>query len=529
MATLFLAVFYPGDTRSGTYTSTKHGTDADRNVLEVAGFPYTTKGHCGHCHDEHASIGGAEPTPPAEEGPSYYALFRSNYGANKNELCHACHETFILDNMPLGFGRHGIYQGKAIYDNSMHSTSSEMLWSPDPVPPGPAYDDAGNCNNCHNPHGYTDQNGLIPSMLFAREEEGCEACHDGTQGGVSKDVKAQLDKTYGHPTHDYNDRHILPEEGQPGGTSFGPDNRHAECADCHNPHVAGPGVAVHTPPGNGISDVLRGVWGVEPSWPSLWSQPNSFTELRPPLYPDGSDYEYQICLKCHSYYGLGSLTNPVSTIVGPSGTLITDQAWEFNPNNKSAHPVAVALDSQTGSLDPKTLASSQTMVLPWLPGGNQVMYCSDCHGEEDAVLEPAGPHGSSVKYMLKGTGKYWPTKSSGTLWLLNPTDAADPDLFCNNCHVVYPPDDNWTNVVHEASSHHERNIPCVGCHVAVPHGSKRSRLIGYASDPAPYNYGGNTNLILGFRKAATPFGYEEQDCQTTCHQVHSNPVSGADP
>jgi hypothetical protein len=526
-ATLFLLVFYPGDTRSGTYTSTKHGTDADRNVLGVPDFPYTTKGHCGHCHDEHASIGGTEPTPPAEEGPSYYALFRSNYGANKNELCHACHETFILDNMPLGFGRYGIYQGKAIYDDSVHSTSTEMLWSPDPAPPGPAYGDAGNCNNCHNPHGYTDENGLIPSMLFAREEEGCEACHDGTQGGVSKDVKAQLEKTYGHPTHDYNDRHTLPEEGQPGGTSFGPDNRHAECADCHNPHVTGPGGTVHTPPGNGISDVLRSVWGVEPLWPSLWSQPNSFTELRPPLYPDGSDYEYQICLKCHSYYGLGSMTNPVSTIVGPSGTLITDQAWEFNPNNKSAHPVAVALDSQTGSLDPKTLASSQTMVLPWIPGDNQVMYCSDCHGEEDAVLEPAGPHGSSRKYMLKGTGEYWPTKSDGTLWRLNTTDAGSADLFCNNCHVIY--DGSWRNNVH-AESHHQQaaqGIYCVGCHVAVPHGSKRSRLIGYDTDPAPYNYNGNTILILGFLKASTPDGYGPQNCQTSCH--HNTPVAGAEP
>jgi hypothetical protein len=524
VATLFLAAFYPVDVRSGIYTSTKHGTDADRNVLSVPGFPYTTKGHCGHCHEEHASIGGSEPTPPAEEGPSSYALFRSNYGANKNELCHACHETFILDNMPLGFGRYGIYQGKAAYDGSVHSTSSQMLWSPDPAPPGPSHEDAGNCNNCHNPHGYADGLGLIPSMLFAREEEGCEACHDGTQGGVSKNVKAELDKTYAHPVHEYNDRHSLPEHGQPGGSSFGPDNRHAECADCHNPHAAGPIGSVHTPPGNGISDVLRGVWGVEPSWPSLWSQPTSFTEMKPPVYPEGSDFEYQICLKCHSYYGLGTLTDGVSLIIGPSGTQITDQAWEFNPNNKSAHPVAVALSSQTGSYEPQPLAASQAMVSPWGPGGDQVMYCSDCHGGEEGIQEPSGPHGSNYKYMLKD----WPTKPGGTPWLLNPADAGNTDLFCNNCHVVFD-GINWGNNVHAGSNHQMQNIPCVGCHVAVPHGSKRSRLIGYASDPAPYNYNGNSLLVLGFTKAATPDGYETTNCQTSCHVSHSSPVAGADP
>jgi hypothetical protein len=367
-------------------------------------------------------------------------------------------------------------------------------------------------------------------MLLAREEAGCEACHDGTQGGVSKNIKAQLNKTYAHPVHGYNDRHSLPEQGQPGGLSFGPSNRHAECADCHNPHVAGSGgtVRIHTPPGNGISDVLKGVWGVEPSWPTLWSQPNSFTEIKPPLYPDGSDFEYQICLKCHSYYGLGSLTGGVSSIIGPSGTEITDQALEFNPNNKSAHPVAVALGSQTGSYSPMALSTSQDMVSPWTPGGTQTMYCSDCHGEEDPVLEPAGPHGSNRKHMLKGTGRYWPTKSSGTLWLLNPADAGNTDLFCNNCHVVFD-GINWGNNVHAGSNHQMQNIPCVGCHVAVPHGSKRSRLIGYASDPAPYNYNGNALLVLGFTKAATPDGYETTNCQTSCHQSHSSPVSGADP
>jgi len=517
---VLLVALYPGFSRGGTYTSTKHGTSADRSVTGAI-LPYTIPGHCGHCHEQHASIEGVEPEPPVVEGASKFMLFRSNYGAYKNEICYACHETFILDNMPLGYGRHGIYQGKTIYADSIHGVSPGMLWSPDPSPPGPAYDDAGNCNNCHNSHGVADASGLIPSMLFAREEALCEACHDGTQGGAGKNVKAQLNKLYGHPVHQYSGRHTLPEKGQPAGTGFGPGNRHAECSDCHNAHAVGAG-GTHMPPGNAVSAVLLNVWGVEPSWPLLWTQPMSFTEMKPPIYPEGSQYEYQVCLKCHSYYGLGPLISGVSTIIGPSGVNITDQAWEISPNNKSAHPMAVDLANMPGSLPPRALPSSG-MVSPWTDAGAQTMYCSDCHGQEDTMLQPEGPHGSGAKFMLKGTGKYWPAGPGGLPWTL--ADANNPDLFCGNCHNIFN-GGSWNNRPHEVGDH--GTVQCVMCHVAVPHGSKRSRLIGYSSDSSPYNYLGSSLVITGFRKAA-PWSYAPANCQASCHSVHANPVSNAEP
>ncbi len=550
MAVCLLVV--AGNADAGTYTSTKHGTDADRSVV-VPGFPYTTKGLCAQCHEQHAGIDGNEPTPPASEGPTSYALFRSNFGLDKNELCYACHETFTIGSMPLGYGRYGIYQGKTKYNNSIHYSSGNMLWSPDPVPPGPPLDDAGNCHNCHNPHGYDDGGGLIPNMLFARDsktgdspayEMGCEACHDGTQGGAFKNVKAQLNKTYSHPTHRFNNRHVLPETGRSeGGSSFGPANRHAECVDCHNPHALGSTGSTHTPPGNAVSGALKNVWGVAPSWPSIWTQPKIFTVRRPPAYPDGSSKEYQICFKCHSYYGLGSLTNAVSSIIGPSGVNITDQAWEFNRNNKSAHSVVVTLNNQTGSYSPKALASSQ-MSPPWTNVGNQTMYCSDCHGADNEGSGAKGPHGSNVKFMLKGAYKYWPARNDGQLWRLSDKNnfTSYGGLFCKNCHPVY--DGTWKNNVHSQTggggrggSGGHQDQPCVACHVAVPHGSKRSRLIGYSSDPAPYNYNGNTLKVTGFRKAGGPFSYSGMPKNSTGNNCatagvsgcHGSSISGADP
>jgi len=517
---LYLAflVFLAGNTEGGTYTATKHAAEADRAVIGAT-VPYTTKGHCGHCHEQHASIDGSEPAPPSEEGPSMYLLFRSNYGATRNEACFACHESLNLVGMPLGYGREGIYQGKDKYENSVHDASLQMLWSPDPAPPGPLYHDQGNCNNCHNPHGYGDGQGVIPQMLFAREEALCEACHDGTQGGFTKDVKAQLNKPYSHPAHAHTGRHALPETGQPSGSSFGPESRHAECVDCHNPHTLGG--SVHTVPGNTVSEILQNVWGVEPSWPSGWTQPITFTATRPPLYPDGSEFEYQICFKCHSYYGLGIVTEGVSTITGPSNAAITDQAWEFNPNNGSAHPVVTALSNMNGSGFPRALAFDQ-MLEPWTDVGNQTMYCSDCHGADNEDTTGAkGPHGSNSKYMLKGTGKYWPAKSDGiTLWSLNQADAQNTNLFCRNCHPLFSDPLNqgnptWKNNVHAVGSH--QNTNCVTCHVAVPHGSRAGRLIGYADLPAPYDYNDNSLRITSFSKT-DPFSYQKINCATECHQ-----------
>jgi len=237
--------------------------------------------------------------------------------------------------------------------------------------------------------------------------------------------------------------------------------------------------------------------------------------------------EYQICFKCHSYYGLGTQATPVSAITGPSGTLITDQAWEFNPNNLAAHPVAVTLNNQTGSTSPAPLRSAQ-LKSPWTTGctntigsyndfcGDNTMYCSDCHGADDEATSAKGPHGSSRLYMLKGTGQYWPANASSTLWQW---DIISDDLFCRNCHPLTGDSDSFNE---HGRAQHEK--PCIWCHVAVPHGSQRSRLIGYSSEPSPYNY--SSSLVYnGFKKAASFVDYIDDNCYSThadCTSRHTD-------
>lgn len=402
---------------------------------------------------------------------------------------------------------------KAGWSDAIHKTSSQAYITPtDSV-----HTTIGewSCRNCHTSH-----NGQgIPYLLIKVEENTCftSNCHGTAMPGVNtKDIQSEFTKTYRHPTVDVTGKHINPDNQ----TSLNVPNRHAECQDCHNTHQSQKGLhAVQT---NTVSNVLIGVRGITPDATAEWTQPTTFVEIPLALQ------ENQICLKCHSYYAFGFAPNGVTNIqISPSNVSETDQAMEFNPANHSAHPVVVGSNSQTGSLMPKAL-SLQQMTSAWNNPGIQTMYCSDCHGNDQAASAtvPQGPHASNSRYMLTGNGKYWPTNAFGTLWsladLVNNTNNWQNDLFCANCHTLYS-GGAWTNNVHAGIDHQSSTIRCITCHVTVPHGSKRSRLIGYATDVQPYNYLGagiyDKLVITGFQKASGPQSYLVNNCSMNgaCH------------
>jgi hypothetical protein len=320
---------------------------------------------------------------------------------------------------------------------------------------------------------------------------------------------------YTHPTTTVSAKHKNPDNS----ASLNISNRHAECQDCHNGHQAQKGL--HSIKSNLASNVLKGVGGVIPQSTPRWTQPTSFVAVNPALQ------ENQICFKCHSYNAFGVAIDGVTTIVGPSGEYITDQAMEFNPENRSAHPVQVSLNNQTGSPIPKPLSQNQ-MTTDWNSVGTQTMYCSDCHGNDQrtSATVPQGPHGSTAKFMLTGNATYWPTNASGNLWSLddikNNLNNWQSDLFCVNCHTLYD-GINFKNNVHDESNHQENDVKCITCHVTIPHGSRRSRLIGYEFDVPPYNYSGigmyDKLVITGFEKATSPTSYMKANCSMNgvCH------------
>lgn len=286
--------------------------------------------------------------------------------------------------------------------------------------------------------------------------------------------------------------------------------RHAECSDCHNPHrvvkfrdfrgnpagtITGTPDAAGTHPHtdtamnhtNIASGVLRGSWGVEPTYgsASFQSLPSGYDVKRGDPGTSASSLvgekfvtrEYQICLKCHSDYGYtdnnkydGTGNRPAlgapGTTSGTNGlTMYTNQAKEFqSPPAHQGEPLN--LGNAAGSADstlstgrfnvrnhrswhPVMLATGRTTALrgmsggnPWLaPWNNQVgsntMYCSDCHGSSTANTtaiptggdngSPWGPHGSDNNFVLKGV---WGASMGAT----GRDSGVTANLLCFKCH-----------------------------------------------------------------------------------------------
>ncbi len=325
-----------------------------------------------------------------------------------------------------------------------------------------------------------------------------ESVYYGTKFTMPKSISF-MPKIFGHKFKKYSGLHKVSPADE--SKFYMRDNRHVECGDCHNPHAVDSDL--HIPPGNAVSGPLKSVWGVGTDTNPLWSPVTTFTEYKPPTSPDGASTEFQICIKCHSYYALKDADpdkDGVSNIIGPSGVYITDQAMEFSKGNRSAHPVKSSLNNMTGNYAPKGLFG---MSGPWSNTGDQRMYCADCHE----------PHGSTYKFSLKGPNRYWPTQSNGYMWRIS--DFASPlteGLFCMNCHGS-PYSSNSAHIAHSSAGAVPNNY-CVFCHIAVPHGSPVSRLIAYSGIPVPYSYDLTyfSSKIIGFRKSADPMSYTMDNC-----------------
>jgi len=415
------------------------------------------QGDCDRCHTMHG------------EGPVVYE--RALKGPNENSLCDKCHGT------PWAGGS---YAGNTPYASSSHGSGSGSVWPGPNPPPRTEAGAAGKCLNCHDPHGWTDAAGAIPMLAIAREEALCLTCHDGAPART--DIALEVGKPFAHPVTTLGGRHSGPTESQPGEFAIAPvDHRHAECEDCHNPHLV---TADRTPPSNtalartnlGVSRVLvqNGVAGAPPTY----------------TFAAGSDTltapvaEYQLCFKCHS-----------SWVLQPTGQ--TDLAAALNPANASYHPVeAIGRDP---NIAPAAFAPG------W--SATSITRCGDCHGS-DFVGGPRGPHGSIYRYILKA-----PYETTSQLHLTTSGE------LCFSCHSYQVYADPASPVAMRAASrfnapgttagHAEhvglRSVPCYACHIT--HGAPyRGHLIVTGRMPG----------ITAFTE--TPSG---GTCQPTCHAPQS--------
>jgi predicted CXXCH cytochrome family protein len=407
-------------------------------------------GDCERCHTMHSGNGL----------PESFALV----GPDDNSLCSPCHST------PWAGGS---LPDPWTYARSSHGSDPNAVWpGPDPMARTEP-DAAGKCVNCHDPHGWTDAQGTIPVLEYAREEALCLRCHDGSP--ATTNVALDFAKPFTHPIA-LSGIHADTLETTSDAFGAAPENRrHAECEDCHNPHVA---AADPLPPSGanlsranfGVSRV-RAVQGGAGAPPSYFFIPPSDTLTTPRA-------EYQLCYKCHS-----------SWTVQPPGQ--TDLALVLNPANPSYHPVEAA------GADPTIALAS---FAPGWTSASQVR-CGDCHGSDFGTSR--SPHGSNYRYILRKP--YVPSTLPRIM---------DSDELCFTCHAwsVYG-DPSAPETVRAASrfngpavskghaEHTAASVPCGACHVT--HGSTTQKHLIVVS---------RTPGIISFTE--TPTG---GTCTPTCH------------
>ncbi|GEM_PF-2748111 len=373
---------------------------------------------------------------------------------------------------------------------------------PTPTPGPPAHNfhqpysaDTSACAACHRMH-----TSVSPTTLYKKwpQEEVCFTCHDGTG---APNIQAQFNKTYKMPLTSTSVLHTLSEWDTKSPSSFSVANRHVSCADCHNPHYAAAGN--HIVGSAYTFGPQQGVWGVTPSYTAAWTTPTFATVNR-------ITYMYELCFKCHSSWAWG--TSPPTS---PSGGFPqTDVAKEFNPLNPSYMPVMAVGKNPFQLWNGTSYASS--LIGGFTPTSR--MVCNDCHASETPT-DPAGPHGSTNSFILKGQ---WDrtTGQNGTSGHL-----------CFKCHAwsTYGPGSGGTNntgfsgggtnlhglmVGARNKAYNNNPIVCMDCHVAITHGYYRDHLLGFTGDGSPYinrPYSGGFTTVDTWRASGQ---WTRDDCGT---------------
>lgn len=447
---------------------------------------------CTSCHDPHKNNRDATCTK---------FLVTSN---NSAALCTACH------------------QKRYWTVNAAHQTSTATFSSSQGQHTGYTTVATNGCESCHKPHKALQS----LQILNGSEEATCVTCHKGNGGNTATNISngntGPYTKTYTHPTFTVSGKHVPvtlnPRTANPSEdvANLSGTNRHAECQDCHNPHAAGTRTGksgnhyngTNSYPTSNVSSSLdlTGVWGVEPPLAGAWITPAQAGYTR----QDPSTYEYQICYKCHTAYAFGN-NPPASPSSGTNGVVNeTDQALEFNPANASYHGVAGT---------PIVGVRGYYANASW--NATSRMYCSDCHGDNDAntgwtVPAAAGPHGSNNPFILRGA---WNSatginKQSDLCFRCH-----DYNSFINgnNPGLTKFSKSNYGDDMH---TKHVKDFgkPCMACHTAVPHGWKRASMIVYSTDPAPYSVAGVSKITAWTRSSGN---YEITNCTTVanggCH------------
>ncbi len=284
------------------------------------------------------------------------------------------------------------------------------------------------CAACHSAHSAQAQYLLVAA---APQSGLCFTCHDGSKAVAN--VKAEYTSPappandpatssyYSHPATTINS-HTSDQVDEFSGRL----NRHAACADCHQPHRADGTLATQTTAGWTSSGAIFGASGV-----SVVNGPAGTA----PTYTltSTTTLEYQLCFKCHS----GFTQLPAQDPAHPSRWEL-DKGVELNPNNASYHPVEAAGTNATITMA-GSLAGDSPFKL-WDFQVNSTVRCVNCHGNS-RLVDKANPPAAGARLTSHAGPNLELLTANYQDRTLNARGAAyDPNDFalCYLCHAEAP-------------------------------------------------------------------------------------------
>ncbi len=180
----FLLLLPPHPAVAGPYALSAHGNSG--YGVERADLAGTyNQGNCAHCHEQHASIGGNEPTPD-DNAPAGFALFHATFNSSKTHapyeksdlFCFYCHSDISGESIQANAGN-----DMKNYDYSYTFGGSSVLIDGRLVDDiletfnWPSYQSAGTGSN-HNLLGLQDYAKANFATWFTNRSDPCAACHN---------------------------------------------------------------------------------------------------------------------------------------------------------------------------------------------------------------------------------------------------------------------------------------------------------------------------------------------------------------
>lgn len=328
-------LLYPDRATGGPYLDSAHGSSSfgvDRTSLTTFGY---SKGNCTHCHEQHTSIGGAEPLP--NTGPDEFLLFDQKHTSQTVTFCYDCHQSSGYQNGMISINRSYSYNfgGNPTSDDNnilsafSHTMSGSSHWLDDilTIIQGGQYKTATGqtwnlsnslhpCDACHNPH---------------RAQRNYNTPYDRTKPAISR--PSAHNSLWGNQSGERMNNYTYQSPYWSNSTSYEPANDLTSngsnqpdyatfCTDCHNRNNT---ITTNNPRFPGSPKTLNGLDFVGTYGYAIHGSYNgSASNLMAP-YSSGINYTLS-CLDCHEPHGspniylLRTEVNAKSNISVPSSS-----------------------------------------------------------------------------------------------------------------------------------------------------------------------------------------------------------------